>query len=137
MIDADHFKDYNDTFGHPEGDKVLITLADLLTKTFRKSDVLARYGGEEFIVALPLTSENEAIDISEKLIQTVREFNWEKRSVTISVGAATHEFDLNPKNINTEYSISLIDQADKALYCSKVNGRNRMTHFLKIHSRSL
>ncbi|EKN89400.1 sensor domain-containing diguanylate cyclase [Leptospira interrogans] len=134
MIDADHFKNYNDTFGHLEGDKVLITLADLLTKAFRKGDVLDRYGGEEFIVALPLTSEDETIDISERLLQTVREFNWEKRIITVSVGAATYDFNSNSKNINLEYSINLIEQADKALYCSKVNGRNRITHFSKKYS---
>ncbi|AKP25442.1 sensor domain-containing diguanylate cyclase [Leptospira interrogans] len=134
MIDADHFKDYNDTFGHLEGDKILIILADLLTKALRKGDVLARYGGEEFIVALPLTSEDETIDISERLLQTVREFNWEKRIITVSVGAATYDFNSNSKNINLEYSINLIEQADKALYCSKVNGRNRITHFSKKYS---
>lgn len=108
MIDADHFKDYNDTFGHLEGDKVLITLADLLTKAFRKGDdLLARYGGEEFIVAFPLTSENEAIEISERLIQTVKEFNWEKRSVTISVGITTS--NSNSKSINSEYSLNLVE----------------------------
>ncbi|EMJ94173.1 sensor domain-containing diguanylate cyclase [Leptospira alstonii] len=136
MIDADHFKDYNDKFGHPAGDKVLVELALLLTKTFRKDDILARYGGEEFIVALPNTSEHKAIEVAERLVQIVREFNWEKRSVTVSVGAATSNFDPNCKNINLEYSVNLIDKADRALYFSKLNGRNRITHFSRIQNES-
>ncbi|WP_016752553.1 sensor domain-containing diguanylate cyclase [Leptospira kirschneri] len=131
MIDADHFKDYNDKFGHIAGDKVLVELASLLTKTFRKKDVLARYGGEEFIAALPNTSEVEANQIAERLVQTVREFSWEKRSVTISVRITTS----NSKSINSEYSLNLIEQADKALYCSKVSGRNRITHFSWIQNK--
>ncbi|EMY78950.1 diguanylate cyclase (GGDEF) domain protein [Leptospira weilii serovar Ranarum str. ICFT] len=136
MIDADHFKDYNDTFGHPAGDQVLIELARLLTKTFRKNDILARFGGEEFIAALPNTSEPEAVEIAERLVQIVREFNWEKRSITISVGAATSDFNANSKNIHLEYSVNLIEEADQALYFSKVNGRNRITHFSRIQNKS-
>ncbi|EMY78988.1 diguanylate cyclase (GGDEF) domain protein [Leptospira weilii serovar Ranarum str. ICFT] len=136
MIDADHFKDYNDKFGHPAGDQVLIELARLLTKTFRKDDILARYGGEEFIVALPNSSEPEAVEIAERLVQIVREFNWEKRSITISVGAATFDFNPNCKNINLEYSVNLIEKADQALYFSKVNGRNRITHFSRIQNEN-
>ncbi|MFA4794333.1 diguanylate cyclase [Leptospira kirschneri] len=137
MIDADHFKDYNDKFGHIAGDNVLVELASLLTKTFRKKDVLARYGGEEFIAALPNTSEVEANQIAERLVQTVREFSWEKRSVTISVGITTSNFNFNPtsKNINSEYYLNLIEQADKALYCSKVSGRDRITHFSWIQNK--
>ncbi|UML82040.1 sensor domain-containing diguanylate cyclase [Leptospira kirschneri] len=137
MIDADHFKDYNDKFGHIAGDNVLVELASLLTKTFRKKDVLARYGGEEFIAALPNTSEVEANQIAERLVQTVREFSWEKRSVTISVGITTSNFNFNPtsKSINSEYYLNLIEQADKALYCSKVSGRDRITHFSWIQNK--
>ncbi|KXZ21403.1 MULTISPECIES: sensor domain-containing diguanylate cyclase [Leptospira] len=135
MIDADHFKDYNDKFGHIAGDNVLVELASLLTKTFRKKDVLARYGGEEFIAALPNTSEPEANQIAERLVQTVREFSWEKRSVTISVGITTSNFNPTSKSINSEYYLNLIEQADKALYCSKVSGRDRITHFSWIQNK--
>lgn len=135
MIDADHFKDYNDKFGHIAGDNVLVELASLLTKTFRKKDVLARYGGEEFIAALPNTSEVEANQIAERLVQTVREFSWEKRSVTISVGITTSNFNPTSKSINSEYYLNLIEQADKALYCSKVSGRDRITHFSWIQNK--
>lgn len=135
MIDADHFKDYNDKFGHIAGDKVLVELASILTKTFRKKDVLARYGGEEFIAALPNTSEPEANQIAERLVQTVREFSWEKRSVTISVGITTYNFNPTSKSINSEYLLNLIEQADKALYCSKVSGRDRITHFSWVQNK--
>ncbi|EMO88266.1 sensor domain-containing diguanylate cyclase [Leptospira noguchii] len=135
MIDADHFKNYNDKFGHIAGDKVLVELASLLTKVFRKKDVLARYGGEEFIAALPNTSEPEANQIAERLVQAVREFSWEKRSVTISVGITTSNFNPTSKSINSEYPLNLIEQADKALYYSKVNGRDKITHFSWIENK--
>lgn len=89
MIDVDFFKDYNDKFGHPAGDKVLTILTSLLAKTLRKDDVTARYGGEEFIVASPNASEKEAIEIEERLVKVIEESKWEKRSVTISVGITT------------------------------------------------
>ncbi|WP_061249597.1 sensor domain-containing diguanylate cyclase [Leptospira alstonii] len=133
MLDVDHFKDYNDKFGHPAGDRVLADLASLLTRTLRGSDVLARYGGEEFIIALPNTSEDKAIELAEKLVTVTREFAWEKRSVTISVGVATENFDKNTQIKKFDYSTSLIEDADKALYHSKTNGRNRATHSSQIH----
>nr|OBZ99951.1 Diguanylate cyclase (GGDEF) domain protein [Leptospira interrogans serovar Copenhageni/Icterohaemorrhagiae] len=129
MIDVDFFKDYNDKFGHPAGDKVLAILASLLAKTLRKDDVTARYGGEEFIVALPNTSEKEAIEIAERLVKVIEESRWEKRSVTISVGITTSQ--INPSN-NADHSIDIIEEADRALYHSKVNGRNRVTHSSQI-----
>lgn len=129
MIDVDFFKDYNDKFGHPAGDKVLAILASLLAKTLRKDDVTARYGGEEFIVALPNTSEKEAIEIAERLVKVIEESKWEKRSVTISVGVTTSQ--INPSN-NADHSIDIIEEADRALYYSKINGRNRVTHSSQI-----
>ncbi|EMJ94130.1 sensor domain-containing diguanylate cyclase [Leptospira alstonii] len=136
MIDVDHFKDYNDQFGHPAGDQVLTTLASLLTRTLRGSDVLARYGGEEFIIALPNTSEDKAIELAEKLVTVTREFAWEKRSVTISVGVATENFDKNTQIKKFDYSTSLIENADKALYHSKTNGRNQATHSSQLKKKN-
>ncbi len=128
MIDADRFKNYNDQFGHPAGDKVLINLAFLLKQTLRTNDLAARYGGEEFIIALPNTSQEEAVQVAENLVAVVREFVWEKRSVTISVGAATVNFDKNSQINKFDYSINLIKDADRALYHSKINGRDQVTH---------
>ncbi|MFA4794331.1 diguanylate cyclase [Leptospira kirschneri] len=132
MIDADHFKDYNDQFGHPAGDQVLIHLAFLLTHTLRQHDVIARYGGEEFIVAMPDTSETTCLQIAERLIHVVREFNWEKRSVTISVGAATLGEKQKTSLEENRHFINLIESADKALYHSKLNGRNQVNHSSRI-----
>ncbi|UOG40617.1 sensor domain-containing diguanylate cyclase [Leptospira noguchii] len=135
MIDADHFKDYNDQFGHPAGDQVLIDLAFLLTHTLRQHDVIARYGGEEFIVAMPDTSEVVCLQIAEKLIHVVQEFNWEKRPVTISVGAATLSAGVVTLKTFLEenrHFINLIESADKALYHSKINGRNQVNHSSRI-----
>ncbi|WP_061249598.1 sensor domain-containing diguanylate cyclase [Leptospira alstonii] len=134
MIDVDHFKDYNDRFGHPAGDRALIDLASLLAKTIRESDILARYGGEEFVVALPDTPEAEAIEVAEKLVKTIRDFQWIGMSLTISVGVATSDFDSSEQQVRIEDdSTSLIENADQALYQSKVNGRNRVTHRSQIH----
>ncbi|RHX77814.1 sensor domain-containing diguanylate cyclase [Leptospira yasudae] len=127
MIDVDHFKEYNDKFGHPAGDAILVNLAKLLTETLAKNAAVARYGGEEFIVALPDTSKDLAIEIAEKLTSAVREFNWENRKVTISIGASTTGPMLNEIN-NAFDTKELIEKADRALYVSKANGRNRVTH---------
>ncbi|EMJ94218.1 sensor domain-containing diguanylate cyclase [Leptospira alstonii] len=134
MIDVDFFKNYNDQFGHPAGDRVLTTLASLLTRTLRGSDVLARYGGEEFVVALPDTNEEKAIEVAEQLVTIIREFSWDQRSITISVGIATSNFEKNEPILNEDRATHLIGEADRALYQSKARGRNRVTHGSQIVS---
>ncbi|WP_061249596.1 sensor domain-containing diguanylate cyclase [Leptospira alstonii] len=133
MIDVDFFKNYNDQFGHPAGDRVLIEISSILDKSLRKSDFLARYGGEEFIAALPNTTKDQSISIAETLISVVREHSWEKKQITISVGIATLTMNSFSQIENADYSTSLIEGADKALYHSKTNGRNRATHSSQIH----
>lgn len=135
MIDVDHFKAYNDQFGHPAGDRVLIRLASIFTYTLRISDLLARLGGEEFVVALPDTGKKKAIEVGNRLVTTVRKESWESRSITISVGIATLDFDryLNCYH-NTDLSIEIVEDADRALYRSKADGRNRATHCSQILS---
>ncbi|EMY76318.1 diguanylate cyclase (GGDEF) domain protein [Leptospira weilii serovar Ranarum str. ICFT] len=128
MIDVDHFKAYNDQYGHPAGDQVLVDLASILRQTFRKNDVTARYGGEEFIVILPDTPKKEAVEMAETLVLTVRDYPWEKRQITISVGTTTIRFDQNTPIGSQNFSIRLIKEADQALYHSKLNGRNQVTH---------
>ncbi|MBM9500443.1 GGDEF domain-containing protein [Leptospira sp. 201903071] len=137
MIDADHFKAFNDQFGHPEGDQVLVQLASLLLEESRNADLVARYGGEEFIVALPDTSANEAIEIAEDLSKTIRNFAWEKKRITISVGIATIQFHPAFKGDKMDFQKILIENADKALYHSKVSGRNHVTHYSFIDRNSL
>ncbi|TGL76059.1 sensor domain-containing diguanylate cyclase [Leptospira yasudae] len=132
MIDVDHFKEYNDRFGHPAGDRVLVRLACVLTETLRVSDLLARFGGEEFVIALPDMPELKAIEVAERLVTTVRKQFWENTPITISAGISTLDFgkptDQSPYS---DCASAIIEEADQALYRSKANGRDRHTHSSK------
>lgn len=121
LLDVDHFKQYNDTHGHPAGDDVLRTVADLLRKNTRETDFVARYGGEEFVIVLPLTQRADVIFLAERLRHAVASHPWPLRPVTASFGAST--FTAGPQTAE-----GLINQADVALYHSKRSGRNRVTH---------
>ena len=110
FLDIDHFKRYNDRFGHPAGDGLLVNLANLLVKSVRSSDVVGRYGGEEFVVLLPDTEEIGAMVLAETLRRTVAERLAVRLPITVSVGAATYR----PS-----------PAADEALYRAKGEGRNR------------
>lgn len=121
MLDVDHFKSYNDTFGHPIGDEVLRQVSDLLNESARAEDLVARYGGEEFVVLLPATDSRGAIDVAERMREAIETHPWSKRGVTASLGIAT----ICP---STLYASSLVEEADRALYLSKAQGRNRVTH---------
>ncbi|PJZ51988.1 sensor domain-containing diguanylate cyclase [Leptospira adleri] len=137
MVDADHFKAFNDQFGHLEGDQVLVHLGNLLLRSTRESDIVARYGGEEFIIALPGASEKEAATIAESIARTIRDFSCEKKNVTVSIGISTIQFHSNRWNENTDFQKLLIENADQALYQSKINGRNRVTHHSSIDPKNL
>jgi diguanylate cyclase (GGDEF)-like protein len=117
MIDVDHFKLYNDNFGHPAGDHVLKLIAHAFRETLRTADVAARYGGEEFAILLPHTSGEEASVIAERIRQRVERTEFPHRGVTISIGVAGYskEFE-EPKD--------WITAADMALYEAKEQGRN-------------
>jgi diguanylate cyclase (GGDEF)-like protein len=123
MVDIDHFKKYNDSFGHPNGDKVLRRFARLLYESIREVDFLARYGGEEFVLILPGTDKNSAVTVSEKLRNLVERFPFphEKKSyagrITMSAGIASYPLDTKDED-------ELILLSDKALYKAKKNGRN-------------
>jgi len=131
MIDIDHFKKYNDTYGHDAGDDCLRLAASALSEcVIREEDFIARYGGEEFAVVLPNTDENGAQLVAERMLEKMREFNIPHRTsdissyVTVSIGGTTGI--INHFQNGSDY----IKAADKALYESKKNGRNRYT-FLK------
>lgn len=123
MLDVDKFKLINDTFGHTIGDKVLVSLSNVLKNTIRESDILCRYGGEEFIILLPNTSKEGAEIIAEKLRSKVESTpNGEKENlqITISLGIASVA-------IGNKLTIEmLIDNADRALYEAKETGRNKV-----------
>ncbi|MCL4513096.1 MAG: diguanylate cyclase [Candidatus Eremiobacteraeota bacterium] len=129
MIDIDHFKKLNDTYGHLEGDTVLRELAQILKQNVRDGiDTVARYGGEEFAVILPTSSLEKAGETAERIRLSVytHEFSGIPPAVhvSISIGAATY-----PDHAKSDWE--LIKVSDQALYQSKKNGRNRVTLALK------
>ena len=122
MIDVDHFKQFNDRFGHVAGDEALLGVARLITERCRATDVAARYGGEEFAVLLPETGLDGATSFAETLRRTVESQGFsaqEQRSVTISLGVATYPGD-------GETSSDLVKAADALLYRAKAEGRNQI-----------
>ena len=120
MIDIDHFKEFNDSFGHPAGDDALRAVANILKTEMRAHDFLFRYGGEEFAVILPNTSLNGAFVIGERLRRNVQRASWKERAITISVGVASMD-----ENIKSPRD--LLQASDDALYNAKTNGRNRVS----------
>ena len=125
FIDVDHFKHYNDTHGHPEGDNVLKALAELMSKRLRTSDLIARYGGEEFVILLPETNKAGALVVAENLRKSVESHTFKDEEsqplgkVTISIGVAVF-----PETATEESD--LIRKADQALYKAKNEGRNHV-----------
>lgn len=126
MFDIDFFKKVNDTYGHPNGDLVLMNIARIVQSTVRPSDIVARYGGEEFAVILPETDEAGLKIFAERLRRSVERMATlvERREVkvTISVGGTCYSPGDTPIDKK-----KIIDTADRALYESKHNGRNRFT----------
>jgi diguanylate cyclase (GGDEF)-like protein len=122
MLDLDHFKQYNDSFGHPAGDEVLHWTGTILRSAIRGHDVAARYGGEEFVVLLPSTDSAKALDVAERLRTAIECRPWPHRKVTASLGVAT-------SSPATADAAALVQEADYALYKSKQAGRNRVIHF--------
>jgi diguanylate cyclase (GGDEF)-like protein len=117
MIDADHFKAYNDSFGHQAGDQMLVGIAICISDSVRRAgDYAARYGGEEFAVLLPGVSPMDALGVAETIRLKVQQWS---DSTTVSVGVAS----LTP-SATMEWS-TLLEAADKALYAAKANGRNQ------------
>jgi two-component system chemotaxis response regulator CheY len=122
MLDVDHFKHFNDSFGHPAGDEVLRTIATILRSEVREHDLVARYGGEEFVLLLPSTGSEAATEVAERLRKAISKGTWNMVPLTASFGVATTD---PTHSISVE---ELIAQADEALYHSKNAGRNRVTH---------
>ena len=121
LLDVDHFKSINDTFGHAVGDQVLTAVGELLQRELRTTDGSARWGGEEFVVALKNTPLDGAVLVAERLQAALRELRIEACGTTVrvtaSLGVACHQ--------PNESADTLIDRADKAMYAAKVGGRNR------------
>lgn len=120
LIDVDHFKSFNDTFGHPAGDLVLCTVSALLRQALSPSHLAARYGGEEFAVLLPGLDATAASALAEDVRARIADHAFPQRRITVSIGIAVSPDDaLSPED--------LILAADQALYHSKSSGRNQAT----------
>ena len=131
LLDIDHFKNVNDTYGHYIGDLVLKSLGHLLLKNVREMDIVARYGGEEIAIIAPHTSVLTAADLAERLRQVVEtsvivpaDEQEDRQAVTISVSIGVAGLDRQIVDIQ-----SLIERTDKALYEAKQKGRNRVVVF--------
>jgi len=129
LIDVDHFKNYNDEFGHAAGDRALILVANTLKKNMRNTDFLSRYGGEEFVAILPETKKREALDMAERIRKAMTQKNFpykirKKKSggLTISVGISCYLEDYKGKDAK-----KLAIKADQALYRAKQKGRNTVS----------
>lgn len=124
FMDIDHFKNYNDSYGHPEGDKVLKGLAATILKNVRKKiDITCRYGGEEFVVVLPEADGEQAVTVAERIRRDFSQLGFkpgdaiEPVYVTLSTGVAS---------LNAEGGANLLERADQAMYQAKSIGRNRV-----------
>lgn len=128
MLDIDHFKSVNDTYGHAAGDRVLVQLADRLRENMRAIDLVARVGGEEFLVAMPRTTAKQAQSAANRLRRLVncRPFDlgeaWPKLRVTVSVGVAVS----GPYGTKEHHMGQMCDRADRALYVAKSAGRDQV-----------
>jgi len=127
MIDIDYFKNYNDSMGHLEGDKVLVAIAQRMKKQLKRdTDFIARFGGEEFVCLLPYVEKKDSFNFAKELVQIVEDMkiphpkSESSKYVTISVGLAS----VVPDEHNSP--TRLLEQADKALYTAKRDGRNRV-----------
>ncbi|MDR3393484.1 MAG: GGDEF domain-containing protein, partial [Parasulfuritortus sp.] len=132
MVDIDHFKNINDTYGHPLGDVVIRNVAQTILKCIRGDDFAVRFGGEEFVVLLPETSLDGATRVAETIRERIaalrlvrRHDNFTLAPFTVSLGVATRQ----PGDTQD----SLFQRADRALYQSKDAGRNRVTIEGRLH----
>jgi len=120
MIDIDHFKEVNDTYGHIIGDKVLCRMANLLLNKVGEKDSVVRFGGEEFCLILPDATPEQGVKMAEIIRQKVENSDFDNISITCSFGVTSIQFSATSPT-------ELIHQADLALYKSKVGGRNKVT----------
>ncbi|MBW7877403.1 MAG: diguanylate cyclase [Candidatus Cloacimonetes bacterium] len=129
MTDIDHFKQFNDTYGHAVGDKVLRLASDQIKKSIRETDIAARYGGEELCVILPNTGKDGAMMIAERIRQNIAaiEYPYEGKvlKITTSIGVSSYP-DNKPADVP-----AFMKEADHALYIAKESGRNQVRFFSK------
>jgi diguanylate cyclase (GGDEF)-like protein len=120
MIDLDHFKDYNDAFGHQAGDHALQEFARVIRNEIRNNlDVAARYGGEEFVIVMPESNLASALNLAERIRTRLETSSTLQSRLTVSIGVAACRSGQTDREM-------LLGQADKALYKAKNSGRNRV-----------
>lgn len=119
MIDLDHFKKVNDTYGHQVGDEVLVNVSNTILENIGEKDIAGRYGGEEFLIILPNRGINQSLNIAQNIKNAISKikFQYEGLNITASMGVSTW---------NGENPIKLVNKADRLLYKAKINGRNRI-----------
>lgn len=122
MVDLDHFKKVNDTYGHEAGDEVLVKVAETILNTVRKEDIAARFGGEEFIIILPNTPLDSTINLANRIRVAVEKLNFTSIATSITASFGVTEY----KEKETHHHF--IDRADKALYEAKETGRNKVVY---------
>jgi len=126
ILDIDHFKHYNDTYGHVAGDHVLMEVSKILKEQSDVMHLAARYGGEEMVLVAPETTKEQAMELAEKIRKAIESnpfaVGMETTKVTVSIGVATY-----PQDAQT--NLDLIGKADKALYAAKARGRNRIVAY--------
>ena len=126
MLDVDHFKSFNDRYGHPEGDRLLAQIGEILKGLVKPPATASRYGGEEFAIILPDKAEKAAMTFAEKLRKAISETALEGPGrdayITASLGVAVYPKDSESPSV-------LIQKADEAMYLSKGQGRNRTTRY--------
>jgi diguanylate cyclase (GGDEF)-like protein len=135
MLDVDHFKRFNDTFGHDAGDVVLKHVGEILRRSIRQGDLACRYGGEEFVLVMPGTSVAEAAEVAERVRESIKRLEVAYRNqslgkITISLGVAPH-----PAAGQTP--AELIEAADQMLYAAKSAGRDRVQLFREVEPMQL
>jgi two-component system, cell cycle response regulator len=129
LVDIDHFKKFNDTYGHQAGDFVLKKFCEILQDNLRKYDTLARYGGEEFVIILPETAEAEALTVGEKLRAAIEHATFDDTDHTYQVTASFGLASAYPATVENFNKNNFINQADLALYEAKHAGRNRVVPY--------
>ena len=126
MMDIDHFKNVNDTYGHATGDEVLVRLAALCKKSVRLTDIVARFGGEEFCFLLPQTTLIPARDLAERLRAALAELRFESGTGEFTVTAS---FGVSNRLNSNDSLKNLLDRSDQALYEAKGTGRNKVVEW--------
>ena len=134
LVDVDYFKQYNDSFGHLEGDQVLLEFSRVLLGHCRASDYVVRFGGDEFAVLLPATDKQGAVHYANELRESIENAYWPRHKVTASFGVATLHDTGNDESSVVALGNKIISDADDALYDAKFNGRNQVAQFNVLNS---